>query len=365
MMRLMEDICIRAGKPKYLAVKQRLAKDIRSGTIRDALPGEIALAKSLKVSRFTVRKALAELREEGFLDSCSGRNTLIRNVASEPGLPKILWVGRYSMEHDEPARSAIYNCFVEELSGLHIVPTYWMFRGAENEDWLMTHLNEYDGVVLADIGTDDMSPAMVQKFREFGNIVGTQERTDNLARVVCCSDDTNIGWQAAEYLTRRGIKRIGVIGVSLGIGAYSFQERVNGFTGFCMQNCPQSINFYLALSSAAADFDRPDNLLQSLRLRENRIQALFVLTDFYALRCLDSLQRLGFRVPEEIGILGCDNIPGGARAAVPISTLAHQSREIARAVWQTLNLNRGCTATGGVPEIIKVAPVLIARNSVA
>jgi len=81
--------------------------------------------------------------------------------------------------------------------------------------------------------------------------------------------------------------------------------------------------------------------LRRLRLAENRIQALFVLSDYMALLCIEALKHLGLRVPEDISVLGCDDLAEGASAPVPLTTIAHPTDAIAGFIWRTLIANAG------------------------
>ncbi len=59
-------------------VAEILRQEIKTGTWKEALPGERTLASRLQVSRKTLRRALAELRQEGLLATKRGSSTLIK-----------------------------------------------------------------------------------------------------------------------------------------------------------------------------------------------------------------------------------------------------------------------------------------------
>lgn len=68
-----------SSRPLYEQLKQSLIGNILAGVYvyGDRLPGELSLAEKYDVSRITVRRALAELVDEGYLSSQQGRGTFV------------------------------------------------------------------------------------------------------------------------------------------------------------------------------------------------------------------------------------------------------------------------------------------------
>lgn len=68
-------------KPKYQVILEDIKSNILSGTysIGTRIPTESALQEMYKVSRQTVRKAILELANEGFLRSEKGSGTYVSN----------------------------------------------------------------------------------------------------------------------------------------------------------------------------------------------------------------------------------------------------------------------------------------------
>ena len=69
--------------PYYYQLKEILLSELRSGSFRvgDQIPPEMDLAKEYGVSRPTVRRALAELVLEGYLERARGRGTFVARPA--------------------------------------------------------------------------------------------------------------------------------------------------------------------------------------------------------------------------------------------------------------------------------------------
>ena len=56
--------------------------------------------------------------------------------------------------------------------------------------------------------------------------------------------------------------------------------------------------------------------------------AVFCTTDLQALGCMKSLAEVGIRIPEEMGIMGCDNLPESANCDVPLTTFQFSGPEV-------------------------------------
>ncbi|MBX3600172.1 MAG: GntR family transcriptional regulator [Rubrivivax sp.] len=70
--------------PKYHQVYLVLREQLQEGRFADGLPGELALADQFGVARVTVRKALAQLEDEGLIERAPGRGTMPRAPAPAP-----------------------------------------------------------------------------------------------------------------------------------------------------------------------------------------------------------------------------------------------------------------------------------------
>jgi len=348
--------------PKNRWLYQCLLAAIRAGEWNaTGLPGERALAEHYGVSRCTVRRALSDLHSGGVLAIQHGR----RSRVADPKLQRLrfLWLGRNDINHEQPVMVQLYDALVRLIEAHSASLTCWRMQGDQGDEWLREHLQEYDGIVLSDISGNCVLPEFAARLRAFGNVVAAQQLADNPAAVTCCTDDYTAGMTAAAYLYRVGFERVAVIGISPGLSYRHFHERVRGFADYCLDHANPALDCRMVFSEKYEDFHQPEALLRRLRLVENRIQALFVLSDFMALRCIEALKHLGLRVPEDISVLGCDNLIEGASAPVPLTTIAYPISSIAGFIWHTLTANIGIRIRVR-PELKIFPPEIIERKSV-
>ena len=74
--------------PKYYIVKQAILEKIQSGELKhgEAIPSERELMLTQDVSRITVRKAVEELEQEGYLYKVQGKGTYVRGEKKKQDL---------------------------------------------------------------------------------------------------------------------------------------------------------------------------------------------------------------------------------------------------------------------------------------
>jgi len=85
-----------------------------------------------------------------------------------------------------------------------------------------------------------------------------------------------------------------------------------------------------------------DDAARELLTRADRPTAIFAANDLSAIRVLDIAAELGIRVPEELSVIGFDNIPEAAAATPQLTTVAQPLRELgAQAFEMLLDLLRG------------------------
>lgn len=84
-----------SGKPIYEQITDQVKEQIMSGTLRagDALPSMRLLAKELRISVITTKRAYEELERDGFLENVPGKGCFVapqnRELLREAQLRKV------------------------------------------------------------------------------------------------------------------------------------------------------------------------------------------------------------------------------------------------------------------------------------
>ena len=97
--------------------------------------------------------------------------------------------------------------------------------------------------------------------------------------------------------------------------------------------------------------------------RMPEVTAVFTANDHLALGVLRALHEYGRRVPEEISIVGFDDVPEAGYFIPPLTTIRPDFNAVAEASLELL-MAQIQSRTGGIPRQT-IAPTLVARRSVA
>ena len=166
-------------------------------------------------------------------------------------------------------------------------------------------------------------------------------------------------YQGIEYLRSLGHEKIAFIGNLLHGGV---KEREEHFKNYFQDNSLNLNGDYLKLCGNG----RADALVcaQSLLSLPEPPTAIFCATDLAAYGATNGALRMGLRVPEDISILGFDDIEGSAEAYPPLTTIRQPVGEMAvNAVRLLMKFIEGTTLQETDSTRILVEPRLIIRQS--
>ena len=74
-----------SGVPIYEQIEEQIKSQITTGELAagDALPSMRVLAKDLKISVITTKRAFEELERDGFIESVVGKGSFVKGINSE------------------------------------------------------------------------------------------------------------------------------------------------------------------------------------------------------------------------------------------------------------------------------------------
>lgn len=74
-----------SGVPIYEQIEEQIKSQIMAGTLEegDALPSMRVLAKELKISIITTKRAYEDLERDGFIESITGKGSFVKQVNSD------------------------------------------------------------------------------------------------------------------------------------------------------------------------------------------------------------------------------------------------------------------------------------------
>ena len=74
-----------SGVPLYEQIEEQIKSQIITGELRegDALPSMRILAKELKISIITTKRAYEDLERDGFIESVTGKGSFVKGINSD------------------------------------------------------------------------------------------------------------------------------------------------------------------------------------------------------------------------------------------------------------------------------------------
>jgi DNA-binding LacI/PurR family transcriptional regulator len=138
------------------------------------------------------------------------------------------------------------------------------------------------------------------------------------------ADDRRGTYEAVRWLIReRGHSKIALIGVE---GTHPSARRKEGFLQAMREGGLSVPGEYL--ENGAFTVESGEAACVRLLALPERPSAIFACNDLMALGCVSAAQRAGLRIPEDLAVVGFDNIPEAARSSPPLTTVAQFPAEM-------------------------------------
>ncbi|CAN5304488.1 LacI family DNA-binding transcriptional regulator [soil metagenome] len=201
----------------------------------------------------------------------------------------------------------------------------------------------------------------LERLRQRGTPVVLVDRHGNVDNFSSVSvDDYRGGELAANHLLDLGRTKIAYIGASNDI--LQVRQRFNGASdalrergiGRLTQVTAESMSSQAGRQAAERMLELPPG---------ERPDAVFAANDLIALGALQAFTRAGIRVPDDIALIGYDDIEFAASAAIPLSSVRQPAWEVGRTATELLMAE----VEGGSGEYQQVVfqPELVVRESTA
>jgi len=303
------------------------------------------------VSEETRRKVLAAAQKLGYRPNALARSLITRRS-------RIVALVMSYLENQ------FYPLVIEKLSqklqkqGYHVL----MFIAEVDEaaDGVLAEILQYqvDGIVMA---SAMLSPNIARSCAEVGVPVVQFNRISMLGGLArhasssVTSDNHAGGTLAARLLVQRGYRRFGFL-AGLKDSSTSI-ERERGF-----RDALRELGHELHRREAGHyDFDQAQAATRRM-FEQGDVDALFAANDHMAIAALDVLrQELGLRVPEDVGVVGFDDVPQAAWGAYQLTTVRQQLEPMVDA---TVSLLREQMQAELRPRDIVVPCVMVERATV-
>ena len=228
-----------------------------------------------------------------------------------------------------------------------------------SSDWHVDYEDsrKADGIILLGYGDYNEYRPRLQKLVERGaHFVRWGSAIEGELGATVASDNEQGGFDATSHLLQSGRRRIAFVG-TVDPGYPEFLERWNGYRR--------------ALNAAGIDVDErlqvnadPSEAagrtaVERLVARKADFDAVFAACDIAGIGAMHALHAMGRRVPQDVALVGFDDIPSASLSSPPLTTVAQDPHGASEALVETIirSIEHGTPAN-------RVLPVrLIVRES--
>lgn len=352
--------------PLYLQIVGHIKSQIEDGTLRpgDSVGSHHGLAQEHKVSLITIRKALSVLVNEGILYSRVGKGTYVSGSGQKLDLKPHVTIGLILRDLDSPFFARIVEN-VEKYStqqGCNLMVSTSMNSREQEAKQINKYLESgISGLIVTSVTHDPHVSDMVRKLHaeNFPYVVVAYIDDEEINYI---GIDHELGaFLATEHLIRLGYKKIGYIDSEPG---YPLGEiRKNGFVRAINEyglTYYENFHFRLRQRGHWHDYESGYEIARILVDTKDKPDAVFVYNDLAALGFEKGLLDNGLGVPDDVAIVGFDNIKRGVVAPVPLTTIHQPVEEVGRLAIEML---LKCIQGQPFQNRVILKPQLVIRHS--
>jgi GntR family transcriptional regulator of arabinose operon len=341
---LREDATIEGTRrtPKFKVILNALRESVMSGEYREGtkLPSESDLVRRFGVSRMTIVKAFKELQQQGLVVRRPGSGTFVAPNGQESRLfgllipelgqteifepicqgmtqyqsetkASLVWGNSFvkSDQNEIVARESCEEFIRQKVSGVFFAPLELIPAKDEVNRMVVASLNKARiPIVLLD-RCIDAYPARAEY-----DLVGI--------------DNRRAAYGATIHLVEAGAKRIAFLGRKL--SASTVDARIAGYREALFATD------LLRREDLVTRGDPADESLVRSILDEHRPDAFLCANDHTAATLMKSLISLGVRIPDEVRIVGIDDVKYASLLSIPLTTQHQPCLDIGRVAMATM-----------------------------
>lgn len=309
-------------KPKYLIVEDKIKHAIKNKEFVEKLPGERTLAKEYGFSYMTIRKAIDNLVTEGVLYKVPTRGAFIADRKTAKKKTNVIG---YFLDNNIVAglTSPYYSLIFDALEKQATKHGYSLIYFSDFEDTSsIKRMARVDGVIAS------CFPRIESTIHEINNtmpmvVIDNSSSDKTIPSIII--DNFNAVTDTLDYLYKIGHRRIGFMtGLQdSDVGKNRYEGYKSGLASHGLKFNKKLVyqgNFSYESGLAGADY------FLSLK---NPPTAIMCANDSMAIAALGKIIQGGSSVPDDISIIGFDDIAVASQIHPPLTTISAPIGEIA------------------------------------
>lgn len=299
------------NQPKYKFIKDDIRGKIISNhySLDSKIPTEMKLCEDYNVSRHTVRQAISELVNEGFLVKVHGSGTYVSDSYLELPIKNNKTIGVITTYLSDYIFPSIIRGIEKELSkhqySLMLASTH---NNVENERTNLRKMisQNVDGLIIEPTKSNLLNPNL-NYYLDIADsktpLLMLHAAYEELNAPYIAMDDQGAGKIATEHLIELGHSKIAIITKSDDLQG---KNRLIGFVNALKEAQMSYEDDYIILFDTEDKNELP-NKITALIQSSNSPTAIVCYNDQIAVNTIKHLQSLGLRVPEDISIVSHDD----------------------------------------------------------
>lgn len=320
-------------KPKYQKLKVYIVEMIKSNKLMpgEKIHSENELAEKFEISRHTVRQALGELVNEGWLYKVQGKGTFVdRRPDDKPIHTKTIAVlTTYLNDYIFPA-------IIRGIDSVLSIQGYNMILGCTY------NLHEKERLFLENIKSQNIAGLIVEPtqsalpnpnldlYRKLSSngvpVLFIHGCYKKLSYSYIATDDIQAGYMATKYLMDLKHTRIG--------GVFKIDD-IQGhyrFTGFQKAHMEDRLELadsrVLWFDTDEVDLRFNSDVAKRVTSLLSKCSGIVCYNDQIAIKVMDVIRNNGLRVPEDISLVSFDDSQLAVASEVKFTTVAHPTEKL-------------------------------------
>jgi LacI family transcriptional regulator len=283
-----------------------------------------ALRDGTVVAKTTRERVLAAADELGYTPNLLARG-LVKNRTATVGVVIVEVANPFFA----PMVSAVET--VSARRGFLVV----IGESARNEEWERKYVERFQQMRVGGIIVTPARKRLdhLAALGEIGTPVVVMSRRWDVGDYVT-ADNAAGGRMAARHLLSRGHRQIGLV-THVGPMDTSFEDRVRGFRQV-LASAGVSVPALWDVRTKTTGLDDGVEAADQIVAISKRPTAIFATTDRMAMGLVQRLLEHGVRVPEDIAVVGYDDIPFAVCSRIPLTTVSIPVRQIGQLAAELL-----------------------------
>ena len=358
----------RDPKPLYKQIYEDIINQIRSGKLKvgDKLETQHELVKKYDVSLITVKKALSDLISEGILFARVGKGSFVARRPSKIDHSKRLTIAYILKDLDNPYYQNIVSSIESNLSNNDCnMMLYSSDNRRDREEQKIRYFIDMgvSGLILGSMSHIPFTSSLINELHEKQFPFVMVSYTDDPSICFIGTNQEKGGFIATEHLINTGYSDIGYVNGEEGnlVGEARKRGYAKALTEY---DLPVNENYLyrIKIKGKRDDFKSGYDVGVEFCNRSERPHAMFIYNDLSALGFIDALAEFGLKVPEDVAIIGFDDIAIGRSSANHLTSVHQPTDKIGKlAVENLLKMIHG--EIPDAPLNRSLNPKLVVRES--